>query len=245
MINLTIITAELSAKTVYFFQNCGADIGISLTRVLNRLLLKISENTPDAAAKLTIWYFDALTERKSTQEKLEILHIFATLCFALFDDDSVLEYLQLNSMEDTTENNYTPADFTFSRTIKFALTNDAAAILNQKMSEYKLPVGETIDRIVNDFTSQSSETIPYILINYLFISAQKLVKTQAHMAVCLAMSYSIDRICELSCFCIEHVTDIIKYMRDYSYANQYVLDNINHIKESRFYKEKLGNDEVL
>lgn len=244
-VRLTLLTAELSAKTVYFFQSCGADMGISSSAVLNRLLLKISENTPDAAAKLTMWYFEALTARKSTQEKLEILHIFDVLCSALFDDDTVMKYVLRNSTEDTTENNDTPVDFTFSRTITVAITNDTATLLKQKMSEYKLSEGETIDIIINDFTSQDSKTIPYTLINYLFISAHNLTNPQAHMAICLAASYSTDRIFELSGCNKESVIDRIMAMCNFAYTEQDVLDNINFIKESRFYKEKFGNNEIL
>lgn len=238
MINMTFITAELSAKTVYFLQCCGADVGISSSGVLNRLLLKIHEDTALRAAKLTMWYFDALTARKRKEEKLEILHIFATLCLALFDDDTVLNNLKRNSKEDTTENINAPVDFALSRTIRFALTNESADILRDKMFEYKLSEGGAIDRIVNDFTSQDTKIIPYTLINYLFISASHLINSQVHMAVCLALSYSIDRICELSDFSMENVTNKIKYMRDLAYTDKDIADNINFIKESGFYREK-------
>ena len=244
MINLTLINAELSPKTVYFLQCCGADVGITSSGVLNRILLKISEDTPVAASKLTMWYFDALTARKSKEEKLEILHIFAALCLALFDDDTVLNDLHPNSHDDITESIHTPVDFTFSRTIRFALTADAADILKDKMAEYKLSEGGTIDRIVNDFTSQDTIIIPYTLMNYLFISAWHLTSPQARMAVCLAMSYSVNRICELSGFGMENVIDKIKYMRDCSYNNQDILDNINILKESRFYQKKFLNNEI-
>ncbi|MBQ3462144.1 MAG: hypothetical protein IJH36_03380, partial [Clostridia bacterium] len=162
---LTLLTTELSATTVYFFQCCGADMGITAGCVLNRLLLKISEKTPVLAAKLTMWYFNALTARKNTEEKLDILNVFAVLCLALFDDDAVLQYEKLNPRE----NNYMSVDFHFDHTIKFALANDTATALNQKIEEYKLSEGETIDRIVDEFTSKNNETIPYILMNYLFV----------------------------------------------------------------------------
>lgn len=238
MINLTFITAELSAKTVYFFQCCGADMGISSSAVLNRLMLKIHEDTTVRAAKLTMWYFDALAARKSKEEKLEILHIFAALCLALFDDDTVLKNLQTYSEEDTIENISVPVDFTFSRRIRVVLTNEAAGILKDKMSEYKLSEGGAIDKIVNDFTSRDTIIIPYTLIKYLFISAGHLINSHAHMAVCLTLSYCIDRICELSDFSMKNVTNKIKHMRDLAYTDKDISDNINFIKESKFYKEK-------
>ena len=238
MINMTFITAELSAKTVYFLQCCGADMGISSSAVLNRLVLKIHEDTALRAAKLTMWYFDALTARKSKEEKLEILHIFVTLCLALFDDDTVLNDLKRNSKKDITENTSAPVDFTFRRTIRFALTNEAADILKDKISAYKLSEGGAIDKIVNDFTSQDTIIIPYTLINYLFISAAHLINSKAHTAMCLALSYCIDRICELSDFSSENVTNKIKHMCDLVYTDKDISDNINLIKESKFYKEK-------
>ena len=238
---VTLFTAKLSAKTVYFFQCCGADMGIPSSRVLNRLLLKISEKTPVLAAKLTMWYFDALTVKKSTEEKLEILHVFAAQCLALFDDDTVLQSERLNYAED----DYLPVDFTFSRTMKFALTNDAVVVLNQKMKEYKLSEGETIDRIVNEFTSQNNEIIPYTLMNYLFVSASRLIEPQARMAVRLALAYSIYCICEISGFSTKNVIDKIKSLRDYSYTDQDVLNNINVIKDSEFYKIKFLNNGIL
>lgn len=240
-VKLTLLTTELSATTVYFFQCCGADMGITASCVLNRLLLKISEKTPVLAAKLTMWYFNALTARKNTEEKLDILNVFAVLCLALFDDDAVLQYEKLNPRE----NNYMSVDFHFDHTIKFALANDTATALNQKIEEYKLSEGETIDRIVDEFTSKNNETIPYILMNYLFVSARRLIRPQARTAVQLALLYSIDDICELSDCIKENVIDIIKHMRDYSFTNQNVLENINVIKNSGFYKTKFLNNGIL
>ena len=95
---------------------------------------------------------------------------------------------------------------------------------------------ETIEKTVYEFTSRNSAEIPYLPINYLFTAASSLIKPQAIMTVKLAVSYSIARICKISGFGAENIIDRRKDMRNYSYSNKSISDNIKIIKNSSFYK---------
>ncbi|MBQ7573390.1 MAG: hypothetical protein IJT23_03950 [Clostridia bacterium] len=229
------ITANVNYKTADFFKKCGADFGVSNGKVLNRLLTDVSESSVDDAVRLVIWYYEAMTTNNTKDEKIETLSIFTVLCISLVDkippDLSLHIDFHKNTNSKSRERNI----------LKFTIDAYTANILNKIMSDFSLNESGAIEKAVSDFLNCNNKIKPYKLVNYMIVAAQNLISPQTQMTVMITASTCIDIICELSGKSKETVIGLIADMKDFASHNKDISDNINILKNTGFYKEKLQN----
>ena len=229
------VTANVNYKTADFFKKCGADFGVSNSEVLNRLLTDVSESSVDDAVRLVIWYYEAMTTNNTKYEKIETLSIFTLLCLTLIDKNTTDCSLHIDFHKNTIANNKK------NDILKLTIKSDTVTIFNKIMSEYELNESGAIEKAVSDFLNCDNKIKPYKLVNYMIVAAQNLISPQTQMTVMITASTCIDIICELSGKSKETVIGLIADMKDFASHNKDISYNINILKNTGFYKEKLQN----
>ena len=228
--NTTIITADVDGKTAEFFKVYGE--GISNGEVLKRLLLDVSGEYIDGAVELAMWYFDVITSQNAKEDRIEVLYIFTTLCMTLVDDLASVD-TDLSSPKKALQGNGQ------GKTLKLELDNDTLAEFNQCMAKHCLGKAKMLEKAVDDILSIDLKTQPYVIMNYTMCALSALIRPQARMAFFITVNECIDRICKLSGKDKNTVVGNLQNMKEYALNNSEVVKNIDMLKNTAFYKEKI------